>query len=92
MYLIIDLDSRKGLTLSFPALFPTSIQISITEEDIDRIFQESSVDKIFPEVTAENDPWNAGGIVEDKGKSAWNEDAGWNNEETDTRLVVRGKW
>jgi hypothetical protein len=61
--------------------------VKITGEDIDKILKESKVDDIFPEVTAENDPWNSCGAVLAGGESAWNDSTGWNEESPDLALV-----
>ena len=56
----------------------------MTGEDIERILQEGNVDSIFPEITPENDPWNAGGVVVEGGENAWND--GWSNDISDPRF------
>ncbi|XP_063681749.1 uncharacterized protein LOC134816713 isoform X2 [Bolinopsis microptera] len=56
--------------------------VSITAEEIERIMKEARVDSIFPEITIENDPWNAGGVVCDAGESAWNGDVSCHNSHT----------
>ena len=66
--------------------------MSITAEEIERRMKEFRVDSIFPEITIENDPWNAGGVVSDAGESAWHGDDSCHNNHIQPRFNANSRY
>ena len=52
--------------------FITFLQINITSSKIEELMADAGVTNIFPEITAENDPWGSSvGATEGGGGGGW---------------------